>query len=116
VRNPMVPEGMVPQPLADYYAGAKSVGPLASFDASDDWVEHPYRDGVAWLCPFTITVGSVPHSMCSTLTPGRTSAPAFSAAASSVSCITGWGKEKRGNCCGVVARRFRKPAPVPPST
>jgi 2-polyprenyl-6-methoxyphenol hydroxylase-like FAD-dependent oxidoreductase len=28
-------------------AGAKSVGPLASFDASDDWVEHPYRDGVA---------------------------------------------------------------------
>jgi menaquinone-9 beta-reductase len=34
-------------PLADYYAGAKSVGPLASFDASDDWVEHPYRDGIA---------------------------------------------------------------------
>ena len=34
-------------PLADYYVGAKSVGPLASFDASDHWVEHPYRDGVA---------------------------------------------------------------------
>ena len=34
-------------PLADYYAGAKSAGPLASFDASDEWVEHPYRDGVA---------------------------------------------------------------------
>lgn len=34
-------------PLADYYAGAKSAGPLASFDASDHWVEHPYRDGVA---------------------------------------------------------------------
>jgi 2-polyprenyl-6-methoxyphenol hydroxylase-like FAD-dependent oxidoreductase len=34
-------------PLADYYAEAKSVGPLASFDASDYWVEHPYRDGVA---------------------------------------------------------------------
>jgi menaquinone-9 beta-reductase len=34
-------------PLADYYAGAKSIGPLASFDASDYWVEHPYRDGVA---------------------------------------------------------------------
>jgi 2-polyprenyl-6-methoxyphenol hydroxylase-like FAD-dependent oxidoreductase len=34
-------------PLADYYADAKSAGPLASFDASDDWIEHPYRDGVA---------------------------------------------------------------------
>ena len=33
-------------PLADYYAGAKSIGPLASFDASDHWVEQPYRDGV----------------------------------------------------------------------
>lgn len=34
-------------PIADYCAEAKSVGPLASFDASDNWVEHPYRDGVA---------------------------------------------------------------------
>lgn len=34
-------------PLADYYANAKSAGPLASFDASDHWVDHPYRDGVA---------------------------------------------------------------------
>ena len=34
-------------PIADYCADAKSVGPLASFDASDNWVEHPYRDGVA---------------------------------------------------------------------
>jgi 2-polyprenyl-6-methoxyphenol hydroxylase-like FAD-dependent oxidoreductase len=34
-------------PIADYYAGAKSAGPLASFDASDYWVEHPYRHGVA---------------------------------------------------------------------
>jgi len=33
-------------PIADYCAEAKSVGPLASFDVSDDWVEHPYRDGV----------------------------------------------------------------------
>jgi len=32
--------------LAEYYAEAKSIGPLASFDASDSWVEHPYRDGV----------------------------------------------------------------------
>jgi 2-polyprenyl-6-methoxyphenol hydroxylase-like FAD-dependent oxidoreductase len=34
-------------PIADYFAHAKSIGPLASFDASDHWVEHPYRDGVA---------------------------------------------------------------------
>src|SRR5271155_183968 len=50
-------ESMLPQfiresargyaPLADYYAGAKSVGPLASFDARDEWVDHPYRDGAA---------------------------------------------------------------------
>jgi 2-polyprenyl-6-methoxyphenol hydroxylase-like FAD-dependent oxidoreductase len=33
-------------PVADYYADAKSIGPLASFDVSDTWVEHPYRDGV----------------------------------------------------------------------
>lgn len=33
-------------PLADYYAEAKSIGPLASFDVSDSWVDHPYRDGV----------------------------------------------------------------------
>lgn len=36
-------------PLADYYAGAKSIGPLASFDVSDSWVEHPYRNGVALI-------------------------------------------------------------------
>jgi len=33
-------------PLAEYYAEAKNIGPLASFDVSDSWVEHPYRDGV----------------------------------------------------------------------
>jgi 2-polyprenyl-6-methoxyphenol hydroxylase-like FAD-dependent oxidoreductase len=33
-------------PIADYCADAKSIGPLASFDAGDTWVEHPYRDGV----------------------------------------------------------------------
>lgn len=32
--------------LADYYVDAKCIGPLASFDVSDSWVEHPYRDGV----------------------------------------------------------------------
>jgi 2-polyprenyl-6-methoxyphenol hydroxylase-like FAD-dependent oxidoreductase len=34
-------------PMADYLADAKSIGPLASFDASDKWVEHPYKVGVA---------------------------------------------------------------------
>jgi 2-polyprenyl-6-methoxyphenol hydroxylase-like FAD-dependent oxidoreductase len=36
-------------PLASYYAGAKCIGPLASFDISELWVEHPYRDGVVLL-------------------------------------------------------------------
>jgi len=36
-------------PLADYYSGAKCIGPLASFDVSDVWVEHPYRNGVALI-------------------------------------------------------------------
>jgi len=36
-------------PIADCCADAKSIGPLASFDASDNWVEHPYRDGVALI-------------------------------------------------------------------
>jgi menaquinone-9 beta-reductase len=33
-------------PMADYCADAKRIGLLASFDASDNWVEHSYRDGV----------------------------------------------------------------------
>lgn len=34
-------------PMADLCAEAKCAGPLASFDASDTWVDEPYRDGVA---------------------------------------------------------------------
>lgn len=33
----------------DFYAGAKAAGPLATFDAHDTWVDHPYRDGVALI-------------------------------------------------------------------
>lgn len=33
----------------EWYAGASAAGPLASFDATDNWVEHPYRDGVALI-------------------------------------------------------------------
>jgi 2-polyprenyl-6-methoxyphenol hydroxylase-like FAD-dependent oxidoreductase len=34
-------------PMADFCADAQCAGPLASFDASDAWVDEPYRDGVA---------------------------------------------------------------------
>lgn len=33
----------------EWYEGARSAGPLATFDATDNWVEHPYREGVALL-------------------------------------------------------------------
>jgi 2-polyprenyl-6-methoxyphenol hydroxylase-like FAD-dependent oxidoreductase len=32
---------------AEFYARATVAGPLASFDGADNWVEHPYRNGVA---------------------------------------------------------------------
>ncbi len=35
--------------LAEAYAEVKSVGPLATFDVSESWVDHPYRDGIALL-------------------------------------------------------------------
>jgi len=35
--------------FADCYAQAKRLGPLASFDAGDVWIDHPYRDGVALI-------------------------------------------------------------------
>lgn len=31
----------------EYFNGARVVPPLASFDMTEHWVEHPYRDGVA---------------------------------------------------------------------
>jgi 2-polyprenyl-6-methoxyphenol hydroxylase-like FAD-dependent oxidoreductase len=31
------------------YASARAAGPLATFDAADAWVEHPYRNGVALI-------------------------------------------------------------------
>jgi 2-polyprenyl-6-methoxyphenol hydroxylase-like FAD-dependent oxidoreductase len=30
-----------------FYADAKPIGPLSTFDGADSWVDHPYRDGVA---------------------------------------------------------------------
>jgi 2-polyprenyl-6-methoxyphenol hydroxylase-like FAD-dependent oxidoreductase len=31
------------------YVGARQIGPLASFDMTENWVEHPYRSGLALL-------------------------------------------------------------------
>lgn len=35
--------------LTEAYADVKGVGPLATFDVSESWVDHPYREGVALL-------------------------------------------------------------------
>ena len=35
--------------FAECYAHARSIGPLASFDAGYTWVDHPYHDGVALI-------------------------------------------------------------------
>jgi 2-polyprenyl-6-methoxyphenol hydroxylase-like FAD-dependent oxidoreductase len=34
---------------AAFFAGAKALGPLATFSGADTWVEHPYRQGVALI-------------------------------------------------------------------
>jgi 2-polyprenyl-6-methoxyphenol hydroxylase-like FAD-dependent oxidoreductase len=34
---------------ADLYAHARAVGPLATFESDDSWVEHPYKAGVALI-------------------------------------------------------------------
>ena len=33
----------------EWFANAKVAGPLATFDPTDTWVEHPYKDGVALI-------------------------------------------------------------------
>ncbi|MDP9237100.1 MAG: FAD-dependent monooxygenase [Chloroflexota bacterium] len=33
----------------EYFEGARPTGPLATFDGADNWVEQPYRDGVALI-------------------------------------------------------------------
>jgi len=56
---------------AEFYDGAKAAGPLATFPCIYDWVENPYRDGVAlvgdaattsdqtWGQGLSLTVGAV---------------------------------------------------------
>jgi menaquinone-9 beta-reductase len=34
---------------AEFYANAKIAGPLASFSGADNWVDHPYGDGVVLI-------------------------------------------------------------------
>ncbi len=34
---------------AELYQGVRAVGPLASFDMTETWVDHPYRDGLALI-------------------------------------------------------------------
>jgi menaquinone-9 beta-reductase len=34
---------------SDWYRCASLIGPLASFNAADHWVDHPYRDGVVLI-------------------------------------------------------------------
>jgi 2-polyprenyl-6-methoxyphenol hydroxylase-like FAD-dependent oxidoreductase len=35
--------------VQESYAQVESVGPLACFDAGENWVDHPFRDGIALL-------------------------------------------------------------------
>ncbi len=46
--TPRFVEGCVRTGIAsECYAGARAVGPLATFDMTEHWVDHPYRDGIA---------------------------------------------------------------------
>ncbi len=35
--------------FTEFHAAAKSIGPLASFDGGDFWVNHPYRNGITLI-------------------------------------------------------------------
>lgn len=34
---------------AEWYAGVRAIGPLATFDGTDSWVDHPYKEGVVLI-------------------------------------------------------------------
>jgi 2-polyprenyl-6-methoxyphenol hydroxylase-like FAD-dependent oxidoreductase len=34
---------------AEFYANARVAGPLASFSGADNWIDHPYADGVVLI-------------------------------------------------------------------
>lgn len=48
-RTFLTESGKVGPNVQESYAHAQSVGPLASFEAGESWVDHPYRDGVALI-------------------------------------------------------------------
>lgn len=35
--------------LPEWFSRAETIGPVASFDAADRWVEHPYRGGIVLI-------------------------------------------------------------------
>jgi 2-polyprenyl-6-methoxyphenol hydroxylase-like FAD-dependent oxidoreductase len=45
----LVEESLRTGAAAEIYAEAQAIGPLATFDADDTWVEHPYRAGVVLI-------------------------------------------------------------------
>jgi 2-polyprenyl-6-methoxyphenol hydroxylase-like FAD-dependent oxidoreductase len=34
---------------SEWYAGLRTIGPLATFDGADTWVSHPYNKGIALI-------------------------------------------------------------------
>lgn len=47
--SPFIAESLKAGAAAELYAQARVIGPLATFDADDTWVEHPYKEGVALI-------------------------------------------------------------------
>jgi 2-polyprenyl-6-methoxyphenol hydroxylase-like FAD-dependent oxidoreductase len=45
----LVEESVRTGAAAEIYAEARAIGPLATFEADDTWVEHPYRAGVVLI-------------------------------------------------------------------
>jgi 2-polyprenyl-6-methoxyphenol hydroxylase-like FAD-dependent oxidoreductase len=44
-----VEDSLTAEAPADWYAQLRPIGPLATFDGTDSWVDHPYKDGVLLL-------------------------------------------------------------------
>jgi menaquinone-9 beta-reductase len=110
--------GKVAPYLDETYAKAKGIGPLATFDASAVWAEHPYRQGVALLGDAAGTSDpSFGQGMATTLRDARTLSEALIASSD-------W--EKAGHeyarqhdhyfgtmhkICGWVRTLFQDPSP-----
>jgi menaquinone-9 beta-reductase len=44
-----VEESMKAGAPREWYSGARAIGPLATFDGTDNWVNHPYKAGMALI-------------------------------------------------------------------